>query len=613
MSDLRLALSKPDAEGKRHLVLRGDGVKMLRVLPVIRKYVLPQGRTPVLRYRGTDTLVMFNQKYLDRLFMTFPDAELSDGLRRRLAKQYAERTKDMEIPDVQVPGFEGTLWDFQKVGVAEGVAALRDNGVHMLNDEMGLGKTIQALCMLLKLKKKRVLIVTTKSGCGSWAKIIKNLFPRMKYVVVDGTPAQRASLLRNNKVRITLVNFEALRVQPVDSEGKPWRKRKIVNGKNVGSQGKKAWRAVNPDVFNQRWDGLVVDEFHKCKNPEAQKTAGLLALPKCEHELMMSGTPFLNNPLEMWPTLHRLWPRKFPSFYSFENNLAIKDGEGVIGYNPDAMIELRDFLDQHSMRRRKDQVGVDMPEVIYTTRLVELTPEQRRLYNKIKQEFKLLLDSGEIKTIKGALPQITRLKQACFSPELYGGSKTSAKIEELRDIVQELVASGEKAIIFSQWEEACEIIRREFAEYNPAYVTGKVTGYCKVDGVRMTKRMREEDKFNMDDTCKLYIGTIDANQEAITLSAGTYVIFTDKAWTPLANEQAAARSAAGGLRGVGVTVPVNIIELFAEDSFEARIEEVLSYKKGLFDKIVERDGGTKDTRKKVAGVTVRTIRDMLVA
>lgn len=613
MSDLRLALSKKGADGKRHIVLRGDSVQMLRALKVIRKHVLPKGRPPVVRYRGTDTLVLFHLKYLDRLFMTFPDADLSNGLRKRLAKQYQERYQDYEVPEVHVPGFEGELWDFQKTGVHEGVKALRATGVHMLNDEMGLGKTIQALCMILKMKKKRVLIVTTKSGCGSWAKIIKNLFPRMKYVVVDGTPAQRASLLRNKKVRITLVNFETLRVQPVDSQGKPWKARKIVNGKNVGSNGKKHWRAVNPDVFNQRWDGLVVDEFHKCKNPDAQRTAGLLALPKCDMELMMSGTPFLNNPIELWPVLHRLWPKKFPSHYAFENNLAIKDGEGIIGYNPDAMIELRDFLDQHSMRRRKDQVGVDMPEVIYTTRLVELTPEQRRLYKKIKQEFQLLLDTGEIKNIKGALPQITRLKQACFSPELYGGSKTSAKIEELRDIVEELVASGEKAIIFSQWEEACQIIKREFEHYNPAYVTGKVTGYCKVDGVRMTKRMREEDKFNLDETCKLYIGTIDANQEAITLSAGTYVIFTDKAWTPLANEQAAARSAAGGLRGVGVTVPVNIIELFAEDTFEARIEEVLSYKKGLFSKIVELDGGTKDKRRKVKGITMSTIRETLAA
>lgn len=603
MSRVRLSLSKAKDGGKRHIVLRTDSVHGLAIKPVIATHVLQGEAVPVIRYRGEDMIAMFNIRYLDRLTMTFPDAELSAGLRRRMQREAQKRLDAMDVPEVHVPGFQGDLYDFQAQGVATTVDRLEDDGVFMLNDEMGLGKTIQALATAIKMKKKRILVVTTKSGCGSWAKILRNLFPKVKYVVIEGDSAKREAIVRTRKVRVTLVNFEALRVAPFDAQGQPWVKKK--------SRGKKVWKPVNPAIFNVRWDMLITDEFHKCKNPESQQTQGLLCLPKAEAELMMSGTPFLNNPLELWPVLHRLWPQKFPSYWAFERNLVIKDGRKVVGYNPDQMIELRDFLAAHSLRRRKDQVGIQLPEVIYSTRLCGLTPEQRRLYKKIKDEFQLLLDDGSVKSIVGALPQITRLKQACFSPELYGGSKQSAKLIELREIVEELVASGEKAIIFSQWEEACQIIAREFAEYNPAYVTGKVTGYAKVDGVRMTKRSIQEDKFNNDDSCKLYIGTIAANQEAITLSAATYVIFTDKAWTPLANDQAIARSAAGGLRGVGTTVPVNVIELFAEDTFEARIEELLTYKKGLFDRMVEADGGVKDKRKKVEGVTIRELRDLL--
>jgi SNF2 family DNA or RNA helicase len=315
---------------------------------------------------------------------------------------------------------------------------------------------------------------------------------------------------------------------------------------------------------------------------------------------MMSGTPILNNPLEFWPALHRIAPTRFPSFWAFEKNMAIMSTgrfRKVVGYRPEAMLELRQFLAQHSIRRRKDQVGIEMPKVVYSTIDVDLTSEQRRLYNRIRDEFKLALANGEIKSVTTALAQITRLMQACFSPELYGGSPASAKIEELRDIVKELVGSGEKAIIFSQWKDATRILQREFAEYNPAYVDGTV---------KPKQRVLEEDKFNTDPTCMLYIGTIGANQEAITLGAGTYVIFTDKAWTPLANDQAAARSAAGGLRGVGVEVPVNIIELHAVDTFEERIEDLLARKKALFNATVEKDAGAAVER-----ITLADIRSLL--
>jgi SNF2 family DNA or RNA helicase len=100
----------------------------------------------------------------------------------------------------------------------------------------------------------------------------------------------------------------------------------------------------------------------------------------------MSGTPFLNNPLELWPVLHRLWPNKFPSYWQFEANLVIKDGGERIAYNPDEDgPELRSWLQAHTVRRRKDQVGIEMPDVIYSTVMVPMTAEQRRLYNKHRE------------------------------------------------------------------------------------------------------------------------------------------------------------------------------------------------------------------------------------
>lgn len=594
MSSVRIALSRkqPDT-AKRHIILRCKTMEEVPLRLVIKQHVLPPNTTPVVTRRDEDSLFKFNISYLDRLLLTFPDAEMSIGLRKRLSKQQQSIVDSLDDTEVELPGFDGTLWRFQNQGINYCTDHLTQHGVVMLNDEMGLGKTIQAIATILKLKRKRVLVVTTKSGCGSWSKILRTMFPRVKYEVIEGPAAKRAALA-NRQVRIRLVNFEALRVKAFMSNGTPWPKEMRESKSN-----RKVWKPDNPDIFRQRFDMIVTDEFHKVKNPEAQQTQGYLQLPKAEMEMPMSGTPFLNNPLELWPVLHRLWPNKFPSHSVFESNLIIKDGGKVVAYNPNEMAKLRSWLEAHTLRRRKDQVGIDMPDVIYSTVAVPMTPEQRRIYNRIEREMKMEMDDGTIKSILGALPKIMRLKQACFSPELFGGSKHSAKIEELKSIVEELVRSGEKAIIFSQFGEGCKIVKRELAEYEPAYVTGALSS---------KKRAAEVERFETDDACKLYIGTIAANQEAITLSAATYVIMLDEAWSPNSNDQAIARSAAGGLRGVNATGPVNVIKLQCDNSIEQDIENMLDWKRSVFNRTIERDGGRV---RKIEKVTLADIRKML--
>ncbi len=226
MSQVSLSLSKAKDGGKRHLVLRTNSVHGMNIKPIIRDHVLQGEATPVIRYRGEDMLAMFNVRFLDRLTMTFPDADLSDGLRRRMQRAAVKRLEAMDVPEVHVPGFQGDLYDFQAQGVDTTVDRLTTEGAFMLNDEMGLGKTIQALAVAIKMKKKRILVVTTKSGCGSWSKILRNLFPKVKFVVIEGDGAKREAIVRTRKVRVTLVNFEALRVAPFDSQGKPWAKKK---------------------------------------------------------------------------------------------------------------------------------------------------------------------------------------------------------------------------------------------------------------------------------------------------------------------------------------------------------------------------------------------------
>jgi SNF2 family DNA or RNA helicase len=486
-----------------------------------------------------------------------------------------------------------TLYDFQAIGA--GLITDEDYAqecgyptcIDYENDEMGLGKTFVALAAIaIKNAYPALLVVPNNAKYTAWGDVIEEFYPNLSYSIYDTqtqSPAERSALIAERR-DLTIVNIEAIRAKSIHEDPEN-------NASPII-----AWDYANPELFNFEYEFAVLDEHHRVKTPYAQVTNGFFQLV-AEQWLCMSGTPILNRPTEIWTVLHKIYPEEFPSYDDFVNRIAITGDNGsIIGYRPAPMKEIREFLAATSIRRRKDQVLKNLPDVITMPRLVTLGQEERRIYSQIEDELILEMEDGTIENIGGALPKITRMKQACFSPELFGGSAHSSKIEELKIIVAELVASGEKAIIFSQWSKACEIIRRELAEYNPAYVTGKV---------KNIKRREEIRKFNDDEDCHLYIGTIDANREAINLGVATYVIFTDEGWVPAADDQAIGRSAAGGLRGVHLAkdAKVTVIVLQAEDTYEQNSVVLMKERKrAIVNRTVERDGGKI---RKIQKVTLR--------
>jgi SNF2 family DNA or RNA helicase len=594
---MKLTLSKKGDPRGRHVVLVCEKDEAYVAHSVIVSEILKGQVKPVREKLNENQFAFrFNLKWLEMLSLAFPMAELSPGITRMLGRAEEKRLEGMRIPKIKIPGFTGKLYDFQKVAVKLFIDPeyAQECGypdvIDMLNDEMGLGKTFVILSILRKLKATPSLIVVPNNAKYTWQEVAEELFgfEAVVYDTQEQSKAERAAILEK-RAELTIVNVEAIRARPIHQDDNKY-------APIIG------YEYVNPELFDFEYEYCVIDEHHRFKNPNAQATYGFFQIKARDNLIPMSGTPFLNRPDELWPILHKKWPTEFPSFQGFVDWLAIKNpagGDAVVAYKPEAMKELRSFLAEKSLRRRKDQVLKDLPEVITAPRVISLSREERKLYNEIRDELLLRLEDGTIKNIGGVLPQIIRLKQACFSPELYGGSKKSSKIEALKEIVEELVGSGQKAIIFSQWEKACQIIKRELSEYNPAYVTGKIKTRARQEEIR---------KFNEDDDCKLYIGTIDANREAINLGIATYVIFTDEGWTPAGMDQAIGRSAAGGLRAVGHKkgTKVHVIILRAHDTYEQRIEALLRRKRAVFDRTVERDAG-----KPVKVVTLRDIRDIL--
>lgn len=598
---MKISLSKKNDERGPHCVLTVPRTESWTTSQIVSKHILGGNARLVTDVSGSMVNYRFNFKYLEKLSLAFPYAELSPGIHRRLKRAEEIRLDGMRIPKIRIPNYNGKLYDFQKVAAGaiiwEKYAAeigIEDGPLELLNDEMGLGKTYVALAAIVRKQAFPALLAVPNNAKYIWAEVIEENYPTVSYEIYDTqeqSPGARAEII-DKRADITIVNIEALRARPIHESNQ--------YSPIIG------FDYSNPGLFDFEYEFIVLDEHHRVKTPGAQVTNGFFRL-EAKQWLLMSGTPILSRPEEIWTVLYRLWPDhpKWQTYSEFIQWIGIpnpNDPTRLVAYHPDAMGELRDWIKSHSLRRRKDQVLKDLPDVIWQPKLVTLSGEERRIYNRIEDELVLEMEDGTVKNIGGALPQIIRLKQACASPELYGGSKKSSKLEELKLILDELVASGEKAIIFSQWEKMTLILKRELSDYNPAYVTGKVKNRA---------RHEEQRKFNNEDDCHIYIGTIGANREAINLGVATYVIFFDTGWVPATDEdQPIGRSAAGGLRGAHLPkdTKVHIIILQAEDTYEQNVESILKKKRMIVDRTVERDGGKV---RKIKAVTLSDIRNAL--
>lgn len=596
---MKISLSKKNDKRGRHAVLTCDAREIFDTRIVVDNEVLGGKFRPYTESHGAGGMLWrFHLRFLETLVLAFPYADLSPGVFRRFQKAEEKRLANFRVPELKIPGYKGDLYDYQKIAVAmlTDPDYAKEHGhsgvVDFLNDEMGLGKTYSALAAIAVLNAYPALIaVPNNTKYHPWAETIEELYPKLSYAIYDAqeqSPAERAALIAERR-DITIVNIEALRARPIHQDDNKYRP--IIG-----------YEYANPGLFDFTYEYAVLDEHHKVKTPNAQVTYGFFQLDAEDWWCPMSGTPILNRPEEIWTVLHKLYSEKFPSYQGFVNEIAIFGSGGqVVAYKPKVMKELRDFLADRSLRRRKDQVFKDLPDVITKPVLVTLSKEERKIYDKIEEEMEMEMADGTIKNVGDARVQVLRLKQACFSPELFDGTPKSSKVEELKTIVAELVASGEKAIIFSQWEKACKILQRELAEWNPAYVTGKV---------KNRDRREEMRKFNEDDDCHIYIGTIGANREGINLGVATYVIFTDEGWTPAGHDQAIGRSAAGGLRGAHLPKGsvVTVVILRAEDSYEQYVESMLNKKKAIVNRTVERDAGKME---KIEAMSLSDLRNAL--
>jgi len=490
------------------------------------------------------------------------EIDFTDGLKDYLEKERKEkqeRLEEKEKEDAKLKtDLKQTLYPYQRVGVS----FLSKAGSAILGDDMGLGKTLQALATVDEIGAQKVLIVCPNTLKGVWAKEIDKFLSGEEYAIVDGGKKKKLNQIKAGK-RFTIINYEAIRQKE----------------KELTEEGK--------ELAKKDWDVIIFDEAHRIKNRKAQQTKACLKVAKkAKRVYHLTGTPIMNKPYEIWTLLNAINPDKYTSFWRFVDLYCEKWHNGwgwEIGKakNPE---EFREFLAPIMLRRKKEDVLDDLPSKTTQQIPVQLKPKERKLYNQMRDEMVAELSEKDSVSAPVIIAQITRLKQICVSSELLKEKKkswNSKKIETLLDIISD--SNGQGIVVFSQFKEAIKLVSKA--------LENKGIGYSILTGDSNQKqRERAIESFQKGET-KVFLTTIQAGGQGITLTAGSIAVFLDKHWTPAINNQAVDR-----IYRIGQEKPVTIYELFAEDTIEQWIEELLEEKSEIFKQLIEKSDGVDSTQ-----------------
>ena len=324
------------------------------------------------------------------------------------------------------------------------------------------------------------------------------------------------------------------------------------------------------------WDVIVFDEIHKLRNT---KTNHLKKTVKNTWEFLdffpgvktigLSGSPIMNYPDDLYGPLSACFPDRYPrnmkSLRDFMRHYMLySTGRyGTYAFGTRDIGGLKEETKDLMIRRTKKEVLSFLPDKYYTRPELEMATDQRKLYDQMENELKILLDTGEPLWSPTVLSALTRLRQINLDPKILGVSSSSAKTEYLYDLID---STDGKLVIFSCFERYIYLMTEILSATGKQCVS--VTGQIPLE-----KRAEAVRRFQEDDDCKVFLGTIQCAGEGITLTAASTVVLMDRWWNEPTNQQAIDR-----LHRIGQKSAVQVILPIVTKSVDALLDDILQRK-----------------------------------
>lgn len=488
--------------------------------------------------------IIFLSKVLD-FFCQYDDIELN-------LNQCNEKV-DIVDDSIDTSTYKIKPFDFQEDAIKHGIS----NDKWLLLDPPGLGKTAVithiaeellkrgeiehclVICGLNTLKENWIKEIEKHSNLT--ATILGQRITKTGKRVIGGVQERINHLLSPISETIVVTNIETIRNDDIVEL--------IENGPN-------------------KFDMVVCDEIHKVKNSSSQQGSNFLKLIKHKKKIGATGTLLMNSPLDAyvplsWIDVERSTASNFKYFYCRYS------GSMFLGYQHVDM--LKDMIADNSLRRPKELLK--LPELTIIDEYVEMESKQEKLYKEVKAGIKDQVDKVKL-TRANLLALVSRLRQATACPSILTTKDIpSAKIDRCCDLVEQIVSGGEKVLIFSTFKETVNVLAERLKDYKPLIGTGDIPDNVVSDNV---------DKFQISNENKCFIATWQKCGTGITLTAATYVIFLDSAWTESDFQQHYSRA-----YRAGTTKPVTVYMLITKDTFDEKVWEIVNRKGAISDYIID--------------------------
>ena len=493
-----------------------------------------------------------------------------------------ERLRGLDpIEEIQEPeGFVGTLRPYQRRGVGW-LSFLRQLGLGAcLADDMGLGKTIQAIALLLysrqKARKQRespngrvekesrpALLICPTSVVANWRHEIERFAPDLRFLLHHGSGRLSGedfrSALSQNDMVITSFGIARRDIDMLEA---------------------------------QEWSDLILDEAQNIKNPSAKQTQAIRRLTGHSRapiegaasqpfRVALTGTPVENRLLELWSIMEFLNPGYLGKREHFRQQFVLP----VERFNDEfAAADLRRMVQPFLLRRLKTDPTIisDLPEKNEMIVYCSLSKEQELLYTRVIEETIARVERSEGMQRRGlVLGLLLKLKQVTNHPAHYLGEKEplegrSGKLSRITEMLEEALAVGDRALVFTQFVEMGHLLRRHLMEslgQEALFLHG---------GTPAAKREQMVRSFQEDsDGAPIFVLSLRAGGVGVNLTRANHVFHFDRWWNPAVENQATDRAFR-----IGQQRSVQVYKFVVAGTLEEQIHKMIESKRDLAESIV---------------------------
>jgi SNF2 family DNA or RNA helicase len=327
---------------------------------------------------------------------------------------------------------------------------------------------------------------------------------------------------------------------------------------------------------------VILDEAQNIKNADSATAQACKSLPS-DTRLALTGTPLENRLSELWSLFDFLMPGFLGSAEGFSDRY---EQPIQVGNDMGVRDRLRRRIQPFILRRLKTEVASDLPPKTESVAWCEMEPGQAALYREVLEESRRKVSEsiekvGFKRSRVSILAALMRLRQVCCDPRLLKLPPntllpSSAKLERFGQLVDDLVAEGHRALVFSQFTEMLELLKAEADK--------RGLQYLYLDG-RTKDRMAKVDDFNRPDGPPLFFISLKAGGTGLNLTAADYVIHFDPWWNPAVEDQATDRT-----HRIGQTRAVISYKLITRGTVEEKILSLQKRKKDLAAGMLAGDG-----------------------